>query len=268
MANIYINNNFSSNDPSITGVSNVKFNYLSTKVYSATTIDRAYGVFISNILIANGSFVRWNDLSWEGQQDVNSNIYIYVRSASSVNDLLSSEWSGPYISSVSDISWANGKYLQFMAVLRNDTGLSLFPIVKSINASFLSLNDTSYFFTKTFQVGFIPKQILLTYNATNVTDDTILNFAISGTDTTDSAYYKAIDPNKIVDLYDLGFDSGQVKIMLTLGGVSGTTVSVDEFAFMLSGDEETRINEIYMVSSSSSSLEYSSSYEARNSYKN
>lgn len=259
MANVYINNMYSANDASITGVSNVKFNYLSTKVYSATNVDRAYGIFISNILLANGSFVRWDNLSWKGESDLNSKIYLYARSAASVNELLSSEWNGPYISSDNDISWANGKYLQFMVVLKNDSGLSIFPIVNSINASFLSLNDTSYFFTKTFQVGFVPKQILLTYNATNITDDTILNFAVSGVDTIDPSYYKSITPNKIVDLYDLGFDSGQIKVMFELGGVSGTIVSVDELAFMISGDEETRINEMYMVSSSSSSLEYSSS---------
>jgi hypothetical protein len=108
-------------------------------------------------------------------------------------------------------------------------------------------------FTKTFKIGFVPKQILLTYNATNVDDDAIIRFAVSGTDTIDPAYYMYIDPNKIENLYEIGFDSGEIKIMLELGGVSGTDISVDEFALMLSGDTAKRINQEYMVSSSSSS---------------
>ena len=40
--------------------------------------------------------------------------------------------------------------------------------------------------------------------------------------------------------------------MIELGGVSGTNVSIDEFAINLSSEEIARLNEIYGVSSSSS----------------
>jgi hypothetical protein len=180
-------------------------------------------------------------------------IYLFVRSSDTEVGIYSSDWMGPYSYTKNDISAQSGKYLQFMVVLRNDTGLSPFPVINSINVSFLSMNNLVQFFTKTFKIGFVPKQILLTYNATNVDDDSIIRFAVSGTDTIDPAYYMYIDPNKIENLYEIGFDSGEIKIMLELGGVSGTDISVDEFAFMLSGDTAQRINQEYMVSSSSSS---------------
>lgn len=242
MANIYINNSLVSTDDSILEVANVKFNYLTNKIYSATKIERAYGIFVSNIIIANESFIRWNDLSWVGQIDAVSMINLFIRSSDSEAGINDSEWMGPYSNSGTDISSQEGKYIQFMAVLRNDTGLSPFPIINSINVSFLSMNNLVQFFTKTFRIGFVPKQILLTYNATNVDDDSIIRFAVSGTDTIDPAYYMYIDPNKIEDLYEIGFDSGDIKIMLELGGVSGTDIAIDEFALMLSGDTANRIN--------------------------
>jgi len=249
MANIYINNNLISVDTSISFVSNVKFNSLTSKVYSATKIDRAYGVFISNVLLPNEYFVRWNNLSWIGATDTNSSVYLYIKSSENENELLNTDWVGPYNNSINDISWATGKCLQFMAVLRNDTSTS-FPVINSINVSYLSLNNPVKFFTNTFNLGFVPKHLLLTYNAQNETDDTILKFAISGKDTANIKDYIYIDPNKIENLDHLGFYSDQIKVMIELGGVSGTNISVDEFAINISSENAIRLNQIYDSSSS------------------
>ena len=252
MGNIYINNNYSSNDASIIGA-NINFNYLGEKVYSATRVDRAYGIFISNILFANEYFVRWSNISWIGEKDSCSKVNLFIRTSNSEMGIYETQWVGPYSNFKNDISLAEGAYLQFMVVLKNDTGASAFPIVNSINVSFLSLNNPVSFFTKSFNIGFVPKHLLLTYNATNENDDSIIRFAISGKNTANLNEYIYINPNQIENLEKLGFDSNSIKIMLELGGVSGTNVSVDEFAVTFGGDGEIRLNEIYNVSSSSSS---------------
>lgn len=223
-------------------VSSSEYHSFGEKVYSAQNIDRIYGVFTSNIIIASDEFLNWHNLTWVGQNNVNTRVFFFVRSSATQDGLSASSWIGPYQNPSNDISSLTGRYLQFMAVLRNDGDNVSLPLIEKINISFFSLQQSTKFFTKAFDLNFVPKHILLTYNASNVDDNTVIRFAVSGEDTVDETRYKYIDPNKIETLDVISYDSSKVKIMLEFIGNSSVPVSINEFAFMLGGDEVEPVN--------------------------
>ena len=227
-------------------VSSHTYQHIGNKVYSAKTIDRMYGVFTSDVIMASSSFLNWNNLTWDGTWNIHSKVSLFARSSDTQDDLVGEKWNGPYLNPSNDISSLNGKYLQFMAVLRNDYDNEIVPVVTSISLSFLAFQQSTKFFTETFQLNFVPKSILLTYNASNISDDTIIKFAVSGEDTADFTQYQFIDPNKIESL-NLAYGSKQIKVMLEFVGNSSVSVVINEFAMMIGGDTVEAINVVSNV---------------------
>jgi hypothetical protein len=233
-------------------VADVDFNYVGDKVFSAVQYDRIYGIFVSDPIIAEEKFIKWNQLSWESTEDLYSKIFIFVKYGNSIESLNVSRWSGLLINSPFDISDLNGRYIQFMIIMRCDNGDFSIPQVNSINISYFSSENSVRFFTKAFHLGYKPKHVVLTYNAEE-TDDSIIRFAISGDDSAIISKYQYIEPNKIQYLNGISRTSENIKVMVEMVGTSETQVQVHEFALMFSGDEGTRVNKEAMVSSSSSS---------------
>lgn len=110
-------------------------------------------------------------------------------------------------------------------------------------------------------MGFAPKHILLTYNA-DVSDESILRFAVTGFDSTDSSDYQYIDPNKVVELPELSILSDKFKLMVEMIGDTGIPIVLHEIGLMFSGDGQRRLN---WESSSSSSESSVSSYSSSSS---
>jgi len=242
----------------IDNISNINFDYLNGKVYSADKYDRIYGIFVSNPIIADINILKWNQISWDSTKDQYSEIFILVRSASSENDLENAEWSNILLESPADISNHNGIYIQFMIVMRCDNSNFSVPIVNKINLSYFSSYSSVKFFTKAFPLGFSPKHVLLTYNAEETTDS-VIRFAVSGDDSALESASQYIDPNKVVRLDGISRTSQNIKVMLELVGSSQTNISVHEFSLIFSGEDVSRVNKIAMMSSSSSSSTSSSS---------
>ena len=242
----------------ITNISNVSFDYLDEKIYSADRYERIYGVFVSDPIIANSNLLKWNQISWDATKDDQSEVFLFVKYGDSEANLNSSGWSNILLTSPADISSFTGRYVQFMVVMRCDNTDFSVPSVDRVNLSYFASETAVRFFTKTFPLGFKPKHVLLTYNAEE-TDDSVIRFAISGEDSADVSKYQYIDPNKIETLVDISKTSENIKVLLELIGSSETKVVVHEFALMFSGDEPSRVNKIAMESSSSSSSSFSSS---------
>lgn len=259
MTTIYSNNTLLETR-SITHVNNVAYTFCTTKIVSAQMVDRVYGVFVSDVIQASSNFIKWRDLTWAGQTNINAKTFFFVRSAAAAEDLEKATWVGPFSNGTNDISTLTEPYLQFMIVLRNDADkTTILPIVEWVNVSFFSAQNAVRFFTKTFYVGFSPKHILLTYRATNVTDDTIIRFAVGSEDTADLAQFQYINPDKIETLNEVSYAGNGLKLMLELVGTSAAQVYVDEFAFMIGGDGVRNLNELSTSSSSSESNLSSSS---------
>jgi len=246
---------------SIPEIKSVEFDHLGHKVYSAQKIERIYGVFASLPIDGSSSLVSWGNLIWYGTKPAGTDIWVYVKSASTLDGLENAAWIGPFLngddgtsSSSSEergnISDVKNRYLQVIVVLVNNA--SAVPVLSSLKISCYSSQNAARFYSSAFNLGFVPKHVLLTYNG-DLSPDSILRFAVSGFDTTDSNEYQYIDPNKIEELTELSMLSNKIKLMIEMIGDSGVPIVVDEVALMFSGDSQLYLNEEDSSSSSSSS---------------
>lgn len=264
MTDIIINGS-SPTKTGIIGISSVAFSLLDHKVYDAQKIQTTCGFFVSQIVDGTSSLITWQEVVWDATKPQGTDVSIYVKSASTTYLLETAEWYGPYFNSTTDISDLKGRYLQFMVVLCSDGTKnwsygysSATPIFRSIALTYSSSANASKFYSVAFNLGFVPKHVLLTYNG-DVTDDSIVRFAISGFDSIDSSDYQYIGPNKIEELDELSILSTKIKLMIEMIGDSGVPVTIHEVAMMFSGDKQLVLNDISSSSSSSSSMDSSSS---------
>ena len=252
----------------INGINNISFDYLGEKVYSVEKIQKLIGVFISQTVVGENQLVSWKEVSWVAEKLEGTDIALYIKIATTESGLDNAEWNGPYYDSPTDLSDLKGKYLQFIIVLSNDgTGrrinyehieVASTPVLSSISLSYLSADTAIKFYTKAFDLGFVPKHVLLTYN-NKITDDAIVRFAISGFDSIDSNDYQYIDPNKIEELSGLSTLSTKIKVLMEMIGDSSIPITIQEFALMFSGEDQLRLNKISSSSSNSSSSSIDSS---------
>ena len=79
--------------------------------------------------------MKWDILSWEATELYNTQVLMYIRSSSSRNDILITDWVGPFSidrSSGVDISSLSGQFLQFKAeLLSTEKGIT--PIFRRAN---------------------------------------------------------------------------------------------------------------------------------------
>lgn len=246
-------NKVTSFSTSISSIDRISFNYLGRKVYSASQIKEIYATFVSNVIEASDYFLRWHEISWQEYKDGISDVQVFIKSSDSETGLKSAEWNGPYIDGLVELDNQLGRYLQFCIVLIKGFESSVnYPRVSSISLKYYTSDSSVKFFTRTFNVGFTPKTVVLTYNA-DVVDDTIIRFAISGVDSADTSYYQYIEPNKIVELDSISYLSDSIKVMLEMTGTSQSQAVVHEFALMFGGESAFRLNKAYAESSSSTS---------------
>ena len=251
----------------IPSIETVDFDYLGKKVYSAEKVERLFGVFVSQPIMGDSSLVSWKELSTVAQKPEGTDIFIYLKSASTEEGLDTATWTGPYLNSINNISNIKDQWLQFVVVLVNEGDttynydhieVATTPILQSLELSYFSSDSAIKFYTRAFDLGFVPKHVLLTYNG-DISSDAVVRFAVSGFNSTDSNDYQYIDPNKIEELSDLSLLSNKIKVMIEMIGESGVTLTIHEFALMFSGDEQLRLNDISSSSSESSDSSESSS---------
>jgi len=223
-------------------IKTASFDYMGQKVHSATKVQKMYGYFVSKPVQADTEFASWEHLSWTGSKPAGTDIWLYVKSAETIGGLDTGTWTGPYLNTTNDISAIKNPFLQFMVILSMDgTGVNT-PAISGINLSYFSHQNESKFFTKTFDLGFVPKHVLLTYNGT-VSEDSIVRFAVTGFDSIDPNDYQYIDPNKIEELSEISVLSDKIKVMIEMIGDNGVSVTIDEFALMFSGDQQIHPNQ-------------------------
>ena len=260
MSKIIINSTTEIDVP-MDGVSSVNFNYFGEKIYAAKKIESIVGVFVSQPIWGEDTLVSWEEASWVAQKFEGMDVYVYIRSSSSIADLLLGDWVGPYLNTVNDISVNVGRFLQFMIVLINNgvkntnyQYLTAYdsPIFSDMSLTYLSSSNAAKFFTRSYNLGFIPKHILLTYNG-EVPVNSVLRFAVSGFDSVNSSDYQYIDPNKIEELSELSTLSNQIKVMIEMTSDKTIPIVINEFALMFSGDNQLMLNEESSSQSSSTS---------------
>jgi hypothetical protein len=220
----------------IPGVSSVSFTHLGKKVTAIQPISKISSVFISEEILASDGFIKWLDVNWSGVQN-NFDLGFFVRSSNS--SLTDEKWSGPFYNSSFDIDSQRGKYLQFMVCMVSDG--TFMPSLDEVSIRYVTSSAATKFYTKSFELGFKPETILLTFNA-DLTDDTIVNFYVSGDDSIDPLDYQRIEPNKIEDLNGISYSSENIKLLMELSGEFNTEVAVHEISFMVGGDQVEKLN--------------------------
>ena len=243
-------NNFIFNTQLATREYGVFFYPKDDEVFSASKIHKIFAVFESPYIDGGDGFVSWNKLKVNYEKFENNEIYTYVRASDSASDSTLA-WTGPFLQEEYDISDLNKQFIQvriimsanYLSICKDDVKeivSSASPILNSINIGYFKLSSAETFYTKTFNLGFKPKNIILTYNGT-IPDSSVIQFAVAGKETTDSDSFHIIDPNFIEDISKKSGIGNKIKIMIS--GVGNQTVPfiIDEFSIMLSGDGQTII---------------------------
>jgi hypothetical protein len=213
-------------------------------VFSANRIKRLLGVFDSQIVDATSFFLSWWKISWDATLPSGTKVYVYVRSASSESVIKNEDWHGPLLNKDGEnVSSQAGRYLQFRIVLFSCYSGNKIetPEIRSLTAACRLSNTLVKFYTKTFNLGFKPKHALLTYNGT-IPDDSVVTFAIAGTETTNFSDFQIITPDVITKLDDISEISEGFKVMISAIGSKEVPFIIDEFSVIVSGDGQTQLN--------------------------
>jgi len=207
-------------------------------VFSAERIQQAVAVFDSRTVVPSSDVTSWKELIWGAVLPEGTTVYAYVRTAATESEVMAKPWSGPFLNGIGDLSGETGKMLQFRLAMLSSydstTQAIVTPLVTSATASCYVRGQAQAFYTKTFNLSFLPKHIVLTYNGT-VPADTIIQFSVATSETTNSKNYKILLPNTVVSLEEIARENG-IKIAVSAVGNTEVPFVVDEFAIALGGD--------------------------------
>lgn len=209
-------------------------------VFSANSSFDAIAIFDSPIIDGGDGFVSWKEINIDCDQFDNNKIHIYIRSSESNSTIEQSSWVGPILKYEGyDISNIKNKFLQIRTLISTNELATQSPKINKILISCFKLGKEETFFTKALNLGFKPKHMLLTYNG-QITEEVMVRFAIAGSDTIDKNKYHIIEPDKIEDISNLVISN---KLKLMLSGIGNRTIPfvIDEFSFIISGDDQVVI---------------------------
>jgi hypothetical protein len=212
-------------------------------VYGAERIQRLTAVFESQPIDGSDQWMAWKTLSWTSVVPESARLYVYVRSSSDQETLSTEAWQGPYLNGSADLAGFTGRWIQINMVLYADAVSNLInpPLVNSMTVSSHVSSGAKLFFTKKFNLGFRPKNILLTYNG-SVPEGAMVQFAVTGDDSSDQVDYQVITPNKVVIIDNLPFLSDGLKVMMRATGSTEIPFTIDEFSLAVSGDGQKVIS--------------------------
>lgn len=224
--------------------------------FSATRSFRFVATFDTPTLVTGTEVFSWKDLQLFGVFPYGSSIRFYIKEANNIESLENASWKGPYLNGINsegetdnklDLSFISGKVV-IIRILISSYSLDLVstadPKLDKLLVKVYSLTDDGKFFTKTFDLGFIPKHIVLTYNGT-VLDDSLLQFALTGKDSVSNSDYQTLTPNKLVELNQLSSLSDKMKLMIRASGErsSNPPFEIDGFALIVGGDGKELLNQ-------------------------
>ncbi|MFA5759071.1 MAG: hypothetical protein WC942_06940, partial [Clostridia bacterium] len=171
--------------------------------YSADRIDEEKGVYESEIFDGTSFLVKWDTLSWQATEIENTEVLIYIRTSSSKNDILSSNWIGPYNSQATGVNISNltGRFFQFKIELISKTkGIS--PVFHRATIKCIT-SEAIHFFTTNFVLNDrVKKGILTSQKIVPVSADVV--FGINTTNSIDWNDYQIVDENRLFNVNQIG----------------------------------------------------------------
>lgn len=225
----------------------VFFHPKNTTVYSASRSFRFVAVFDSPPSESLENIFSWKTMKLIGSNPNTSDVKIYIKSADSVAGLSSKPWIGPYLNGFyeEDISSVSGKFIVVRILLEScsdELDSVAVPIVDKLEVTAFTYGTEQKLFTKTFDLGFVPKHIVLTYNGEG-DEKALLQFALAGKDSIDNSDYQLISANKIVKLDKLSDIASKMKVMVRAIGSNEESVDIDSFALIVGGSGRSQLNQ-------------------------
>jgi hypothetical protein len=176
----------------------------SGKYYSGDKIEEEKGEYISEVFDGTNDLVKWQNISWDATEYGNTYVYVYVRTSSSSNDILSTNWIGPYpISQCSgvDLSSFSGQYVQFKAeLISRAKGFS--PSFHSATIRAITTESIHFFTTNFVMPNRILKGIVTSQKIVPVAADIV--FGINTTNSVNWTEYQEVDENRIFNINQVG----------------------------------------------------------------
>jgi hypothetical protein len=225
----------------------VKYYPADSETFSAKRQIFLTGVFDSPFVDGTVSLIRWDKLNWSATIPTGSRLLVYVRSGGE-NDLVSAAWNGPFLNGIKeDISFYTQQYFQLRLVLsgdgwQSDSDVGVSPLVREFSIQGILRGNEEKLYTKAFDVGFIPKHFIVTYNG-SIPAETIMNFAVAGDDTINPDSYRNVDPNTIQSIGDLPDLSGKIKLMVSALGCKAAPFEISKIGLFVSGGGQTLLNQ-------------------------
>ena len=216
-------------------------------IYSASRSFIFTAVFQTLPFIPSDDIASWKEMKIVGNIPQETKIWLYVKSSDTETGLLTEQWSGPYMNATEweDISSEKKKYICVRILISSysetlDSVQS--PMVDKLTIKAVTMGVEGKLFTKTFDLGFIPKHIVLTYNGTE-SDSSLLRFALAGKETIKEEDFQQIEPNKIVKIDKIPELANKMKLMVQATGTNGTPFNLDCFAVIVGGDGKKELNQ-------------------------
>ena len=218
-----------------------------TSVFSATRAFRFIATFDSLPSESLENVFSWGNMTLYGDIPEKSNIKIYIKSSSTIEKLSKALWEGPFLNGIygEDISSISGKFISVRLLLESysdDLTLSENIEIDKLAITALTYGTEEKFFTKTFELGFIPKHIVLTYNGEESEKD-LVQFSLTGKDSVLNSDYQMIPANQIIKLDKIQELTNKVKLMIRAVGSNEHPVSIDCFALTIGGEGKSQMNQ-------------------------
>lgn len=225
----------------------VFFHPKNATVFSASRSFRFIAVFDSLPSESLENLFSWKTMKLIGSSPNTCDVKIYIKSADLVSELTSKPWTGPYLNGFyeEDISSISGKFIAVRILLESysdELDSVSVPIVEKLEVTAFTYGTEQKLFTKTFDLGFVPKHIVLTYNG-EVNEKALLQFSLAGKDSIVNSDYQLISANKIISLDKLSDISSKMKIMVKAIGSNEESVDIDSFALIIGGSGRSQLNQ-------------------------
>lgn len=223
----------------------VVFKQLPYPVFSSHKIGSVFGIWESDYLDGESSLIAWKSITMSVVKPDGSDIYLFV--ANSTNSTDKPVWMGPYRNNETIITEFSKRYMKIRAVMLysgeytpgyqyNVEG----PVINSISLQCMTAQNSAKFYTKSFELGFSPKYILLTSEA-EVPPGANIRYGITNLDSTKEDAYEFFEPNRVVELANMPVTGKKIKLLIEMSGSYGDPVIVHEFAVMFSDRDESLV---------------------------
>lgn len=208
---------------------------------NATAIknENIIAIFQGPIVNIKNDFGFWDELLWEENKPIGSTLTVYLRSAETSVDLLTSPWvystssvdgeTGTITRSLNNVG-LKGQYLQVKIEMTTNT-IDIASSITNVAVKYSSRNS-SYFFTTKFTIDTQePSQRGLLVASITQPQNTEIHFGIASEETNDWNNYQVITPNKYFNL-----NNNSVKVGIKMTSYDENIPEVAEFALMVGGE--------------------------------